>query len=318
MRQSSNIEGLSNSAILSMCRDDNGFLWIGTCDGVNISDGTSIYPFSQLFPGQTLSGNEIETIVNGDNNIMWVLTNHGLNLVDTESRTITTYSRFGGQELMAIDDDGTLFIMTEDSKIHLHRRKADGDFLIGGQSAIPFNKTKSIRICGNNLLIFASDGIYYLPIEHNSKGEALKIGKTSRHIDIPINFAQTNHDEMFIVDDKGILFEISPEGNLSRITDLSQYIAQRGHISHIIRNNQGNYYISFSTEGAIRISKTTNMNFRQPISRYPSVSSVWRNQKTRTWYGSDPTAAEYTQSGTIFTTSVHSISTHSATKYRIP
>ena len=85
----------------------------------------------------------IETIVNGDNNIMWVLTNHGLNLVDTESRTITTYSWFGGQELMAIDDDGTLFIMTEDSKIHLHRRKADGDFLIGGQSAIPFNKTKA-------------------------------------------------------------------------------------------------------------------------------------------------------------------------------
>ncbi len=128
-----------------------------------------------------------------------------------------------------------------------------------------------------------------------------KSGKQSKHIDIPINFAQTNHDEMFIVGDKGILFEISPEGNLSRITDLSQYIAQRGHISHIIRNNQGNYYISFSTEGCGRGSrKTTNMNFRQPISRYPSVSSVWRNQKTRTWYGSDPTAAEYTQSGTIF------------------
>lgn len=289
MRQSSNIEGLSNSAILSMCRDDNGFLWIGTCDGVNISDGTSIYPFSQLFPGQTLSGNVIETIVNGDNNIMWVLTNHGLNLVDTESRTITTYSRFGGQELMAIDDDGTLFIMTEDSKIHLHRRKADGDFLIGGQSAIPFNKTKSIRICGNNLLIFASDGIYYLPIEHNSKGEALKIGKTSRHIDIPINFAQTNHDEMFIVDDKGILFEISPEGNLSRITDLSQYIAQRGHISHIIRNNQVTYYISFSTEGAIRISKNDKYEFQATNLKIPVGVFCLEKSKDQNvvWIGSD-------------------------------
>lgn len=78
---------------------------------------------------------------------------------------------------MAIDDDGTLFIMTEDSKIHLHRRKADGDFLIGGQSAIPFNKTKSIRICGNNLLIFASDGIYYLRSNTIPRGKPSKSGK---------------------------------------------------------------------------------------------------------------------------------------------
>lgn len=51
MRQTSNRDGLSNSAILSMSQDDDGYLWLGTCDGVNIADGRSVNSFSQIFPG---------------------------------------------------------------------------------------------------------------------------------------------------------------------------------------------------------------------------------------------------------------------------
>lgn len=60
MRQTFSGDGLSNSAILSLCCDSDGYLWIGTCDGVNIADGISIYPFQSLYAGQSLSGNIIE------------------------------------------------------------------------------------------------------------------------------------------------------------------------------------------------------------------------------------------------------------------
>ena len=75
MRQTWNMDGLSNSAILSIAQDDDGYLWLGTCDGVNIADGRSVNPFSQIFPGQTLSGNIIEGLYNGGNGRMWVLSN---------------------------------------------------------------------------------------------------------------------------------------------------------------------------------------------------------------------------------------------------
>ena len=40
LRQFSSKNGLSNSAILSMCQDRHGVIWIGSCDGLNIYDGT--------------------------------------------------------------------------------------------------------------------------------------------------------------------------------------------------------------------------------------------------------------------------------------
>ena len=48
IRQTLSGNGLSNSAILSMCLDDKGYLWIGTCDGVNIADGNTVHSFQSL------------------------------------------------------------------------------------------------------------------------------------------------------------------------------------------------------------------------------------------------------------------------------
>ena len=144
MRQSSNIDGLSNSAILSLCRDDNGFLWIGTCDGVNIADGTSINPFTSIFPGQTISGNIIEKIVNGGNGIMWVLTNHGLDLVDTNARTVSTYSRFNGQESVCVDENGIMFIIDENSQLLQHDKKTTPVFQLSAKLISRLKRSKNL------------------------------------------------------------------------------------------------------------------------------------------------------------------------------
>ena len=40
LRQFSNKNGLSNSAIQSLYQDSQGVLWIGTCDGLNVLTAT--------------------------------------------------------------------------------------------------------------------------------------------------------------------------------------------------------------------------------------------------------------------------------------
>ncbi len=45
LRQLSNKEGLSNSAILSICQDNERFTWIGTADGLNMYNGAEIHIF---------------------------------------------------------------------------------------------------------------------------------------------------------------------------------------------------------------------------------------------------------------------------------
>lgn len=120
MRQTLNRDGLSNSAILSMAQDDDGYLWIGTCDGVNIADGRSVNSFSQIFPGQALSGNIIEDLYNGGNGRMWVLTDKGIRVanlpqsvgeervirVDVVDRRPILFAKSLGNEIYLIDDEG--------------------------------------------------------------------------------------------------------------------------------------------------------------------------------------------------------------------
>jgi len=251
MRQSSNIDGLSNSAILSLCRDDNGFLWIGTCDGVNIADGTSINPFTSIFPGQTISGNIIEKIVNGGNGIMWVLTNHGLDLVDTNARTVSTYSRFNGQESVCVNENGIMFIIDENSQLLQHDKKNDSGFSVVGKIDIPFEKIKKFVIRGNSLWIISDNGIHTCKVTTSKDGIKATDGKTTITDKYPVRFAKVQDKQIFIIDNEGFICEIMPDGKSKKITDISEELSKRGKISDIVKDNQGNFFISFSTDGVL-------------------------------------------------------------------
>ena len=87
LRQFSNRAGLSNSAILSLHQDDRGIIWIGSCDGMNIFDGTDIHLYTPINSSKTLlSGNLINQIIESEKDILWVQTNYGLNRLDTKQQ----------------------------------------------------------------------------------------------------------------------------------------------------------------------------------------------------------------------------------------
>ncbi len=45
LKQVADKEYMSNSSITSLCQDERGLMWIGTCDGLNIYDGQEIEEF---------------------------------------------------------------------------------------------------------------------------------------------------------------------------------------------------------------------------------------------------------------------------------
>lgn len=71
IRQVTNADGLTSSAVLSLLQDSNGFVWMGTCDGVNIYDGIKAYSWNGW--GQlNLSGYIIEEILETHDGVIWV------------------------------------------------------------------------------------------------------------------------------------------------------------------------------------------------------------------------------------------------------
>lgn len=262
MRQTSNSDGLSNSAILSLCRDDDGYLWIGTCDGVNIADGNSINPFSSIYPGQALSGNIIETIFNGGCGRIWVLTNYALDLVDSKSRTVRSFPQFHGQELMCADKEGNLFIFAEDSKLHRYAPGSDSDFVSLGSLGHVFTDVICMTVRGDSLWLAAKDGIYVYTLESLLKNRKGTVKPARKLEGTAAVFAKAQEDKFFIISPDGFICGITPDGSVNKITNISAELSQRGRVSSLVNDHQGNFFISFSTDGAIWVGINTEGEFQ--------------------------------------------------------
>lgn len=87
-------EGLSNSSVLSLYQDMDGYLWIGTCDGVNIYDGNEVRVLQTDDSKKFFRGKIIESIIETERGLLWIQTNHGLVKFDKYTGTSEIFKQF--------------------------------------------------------------------------------------------------------------------------------------------------------------------------------------------------------------------------------
>lgn len=114
-------QGLSNSAVMSLYRDDLGRIWIGTYDGLNLYNGITVKSFMSDGGQKSLLSNNIMLIDRAENNCLWLTTNLGLNRFSmSEQCVVGSYlSQHGGLRVFsyawgngrtwAIDDRGVYY-----------------------------------------------------------------------------------------------------------------------------------------------------------------------------------------------------------------
>ncbi len=81
------IDGLSQSTVLSICKDSRGFLWFGTRDGLNRYDGRTIkqYKNDPLDPKSLIFDDYIYTIVEDKKQKLWIGTQRGVSYYSPET-----------------------------------------------------------------------------------------------------------------------------------------------------------------------------------------------------------------------------------------
>lgn len=88
----STLDGLSQSEVYSIYHDNNGFIWIGTLDGLNRYDGYNLIQYKTNQKDTTsISNNTIKSIYEDSYGNLWVGTNNGLNLYDKETDSFKRY-----------------------------------------------------------------------------------------------------------------------------------------------------------------------------------------------------------------------------------
>ncbi|MDU1889634.1 MAG: two-component regulator propeller domain-containing protein [Dysgonomonas sp.] len=257
LKQISNRDGLSNSAILSIYQDYNGFMWFGSCDGLNLYNGLNIEVYKPT--NNNLSGNLIEGIIETDKDIFWIHTNYGLNKLDKRHDHIEAYNQFKGKYFIRKDKNNTIFIINEDSSVYYYHNESKSfkRLIIEGLS---YNNILNFIISQDNTIhIFTKDGqnpTYSI----STKGNEISLipNRGLQHdSNLLYCFNESDiHDIIYFIDSTYTLYEYNiVDKKKTYVYNLQKEIEKNGEISSTIKYHN-DYLIAFKTNGLTKLRNT--------------------------------------------------------------
>ena len=292
LRQFSNKNGLSNSAILSLYQDHQGVIWIGSCDGLNIFDGTNIHVYNPVNPTKApLSGNLINDIMETEKDVLWIQTNYGLDRLDTKLQTSKSFTEFKDKNYMAKSRDNDLFIVKDDGYIYYYQPE-EQLFQKLEVPQIAFGHVLSTIIDKNNILwVFTSNNdTRSYQIIKNKEEIALTPNNLFKHSE-QLLWAFAEEDLIYFIDKTYSLYEYD-FGNQQQyfIADLKAEVETRGEVSSIIKQ-QNDYYIGFKSSGLIVLKYMSDQKIKYQMQDTEIHSGIFCLMKDKyqdiVWIGTD-------------------------------
>lgn len=291
LRQFSSKNGLSNSAILSICQDAQGTVWIGSCDGLNIYDGSYLGLYKPADIHNSLSGNLIESILEGQKDELWIQTNYGLDRLDTRRQTIRSFREFKDINPMAVTPEGDVFILKDDGYLYYYQPGAT-DFRKLDVEKLHFEEVCQLAVDSSGLLwIFSSnnDNRSYLIEKRDNAVKLIPYNYFNHPEKLLCAFAEG--DLLYFIDATCALYEFELRSRKSYfIADLEDEIRRRGEVSSIIKQKD-DYFIGFKSSGLIQLKYLPDSKIRYRIEQINIQSGIFCLMKDRyqdiVWVGTD-------------------------------
>lgn len=291
LKQIADKEYMSNSAITSLCQDERGVMWIGTCDGLNVYAGQKIEEYKTPHSEQFLSGNLIDNILYTGNDTYWIQTYHGLNRLDRRSNTITQYTEFQKLFFMDKDNQGNLYIINDNNCIYYYHKK-EQLFKKINTTGIPISDIVSFFTDKNNRLWVVMKGYcrcYDICQDKQSGDITLLPRKTTLQYQNSLLYCFHDEEKMYYIDTDSNFYVYQIDSQKSEfIKNLKDVISTRGKISSIVQyHNQ--YFISFLMNGILLLEKDKHNTYQ--LQSLPIHCGVFCLKKDRfqdiVWIGTD-------------------------------
>ena len=292
LRQISSKDGLSNSAILSICQDSERFMWFGSVDGLNVYNGVDIHIFKpEVNISSSLSGNLIEEVREEENGIIWINTNHGLNRYNKKTKEIECFEEFEGKYFWAKTSTNDVFTIHEDNVIDYYD-KSNKKFISIDYPGIIKSEIQRIFIDRENILWIVTNNGFISNLRISFKeGQPQLTSEGHFSHTSQIRYAFEDNGRIYFIDSNYYLFETDGiKGRKSFIMKLQTEIEKRGIVSSIIKDYD-DFLVAFQTNGLIRLKHTPDNELKyiiEPIDILCGIFSLLKDDvQDILWIGTD-------------------------------
>ena len=291
-----NIEqGISQSTIEDIFQDSEGYIWLGTNDGLNRYNGYEFKIYNYEEYQNSISHNGITDITEDKYGNIWVNTVSGVNKINKKTEKISNYTELNGK---IKEDSTTEIIVTKDNNI-----------LVGTYEGLNIYNAKEDRF---DIILEQKDGIlssciYSIDEDINGNiwiGTELGLNKLSK--DFKVLETYTSESEIYNIfcdDENGFVWAGSDSSGLLKIDtktkEVTQYINDiedensipANQVGVIIRDSKGNLWVG-TTNGLARYNEKNdsfdvykNKVYDKNSLVYNDVRSIIEDREGVLWVG---------------------------------
>ena len=291
-----NIEqGISQSTIEDIFQDSEGYIWLGTNDGLNRYNGYEFKIYNYEEYQNSISHNGITDITEDKYGNIWVNTVSGVNKINKKTEKISNYTEINGK---IKEDSTTEIIVTKDNNI-----------LVGTYEGLNIYNAKEDRF---DIILEQKDGIlssciYSIDEDINGNiwiGTEFGLNKLSK--DFKVLETYTSESEIYNIfcdDENGFVWAGSDSSGLLKIDtktkEVTQYINDiedensipANQVGAIIRDIKGNLWVG-TTNGLARYNEKNdsfdvykNKVYDKNSLVYNDVRSIIEDREGVLWVG---------------------------------
>ena len=291
-----NIEqGISQSTIEDIFQDSEGYIWLGTNDGLNRYNGYEFKIYNYEEYQNSISHNGITDITEDKYGNIWVNTVSGVNKINKKTEKISNYTEINGK---IKEDSTTEIIVTKDNNI-----------LVGTYEGLNIYNAKEDRF---DIILEQKDGIlssciYSIDEDINGNiwiGTEFGLNKLSKDFKVLETYpSESEIYNIFCDDENGFVWAGSDSSGLLKIDkntkEVTQYINDiedensipANQVGAIIRDSKGNLWVG-TTNGLARYNEKNdsfdvykNKVYDKNSLVYNDVRSIIEDREGVLWVG---------------------------------
>lgn len=278
-------DGLPQKSIYSIRQSKDGFLWLGTQEGLVRFDGIEFHTYDKT--NSALVRNAISAICESEDGTIWVGTREGglTRFREGESRTIGSEQGLSSDNISSIaaGATGNLWIGTDDAGLNVLRDGKIYSYTI--EDGLP---GKSI-----NVLLVDSDGLLWI----GTRGAGLSSfdGQQFRNLGVAEGLPSEDITSLYEDSDGKLLVGTRDghvaeyeDGVLSRVITEHSWEERAGAISTILEDNLGTVWVGTDKKGLVRMwgGNHDHLTAAEGLPAH-NIKSLLQDREGTLWIGTD-------------------------------